>query len=222
MISKPLKILGLSDTHNQHEYINPPTCDVLIHCGDANLNGPNQAAQFIEWYSKQKSRYKIFVAGNHDSYCEYYSNNFKQLCAENDIFYLQDSGITIRGVNFWGSPHCPRFGNWSFMHHKVGIKKYWELIPTDTNVLITHSPPHGILDEAPDIKIRDAFYNCGCKELIKRIEELPNLEHHFFGHIHENGYKSYTTLISDITYHNCSVLNGQYKLWNRDFKVIYY
>ena len=55
------------------------------------------------------------------------------------------------------------------------IAEKWKLIPDDTDILITHGPPNGILDEVP----RKFFVeNTGCEELIKKVEELSknNLE----------------------------------------------
>jgi Icc-related predicted phosphoesterase len=52
------------------------------------------------------------------------------------------------------------------------------MIPSDTDVLVTHGPPFGVLDRAhPSTK------HLGCEELAKAIGEIkPRL--HVFGHIH--------------------------------------
>ena len=86
----------------------------------------------------------------------------------------------IDGVKFWGSPHQPWFYDWAFNHPRNGkaLTHYWSLIPDDTDVLITHGPPYGILD-LPFGKGEPA----GCELLLKRVQEVkPRV--HVFGHIH--------------------------------------
>ena len=53
-------------------------------------------------------------------------------------------------------------------------------IPSDTNILITHSPPKGILDFD-----ESTGEHLGSWYLKERVEELENLKAHIFGHIHE-------------------------------------
>jgi Icc-related predicted phosphoesterase len=63
------------------------------------------------------------------------------------------------------------------------IAAEWALIPEDVQVLITHGPPHGILDAVERLKGKHA----GCEALRDRILALSELRLHAFGHIHE-GY----------------------------------
>jgi Icc-related predicted phosphoesterase len=128
---------------------------------------------------------KIFVAGNHDWLYET-NNRFARLLAANfNIKYLQDSSIVIEGLKIYGSPWQPRFYDWAFnLNRGAEIAEKWKLIPADTEILITHGPPHGILDEVPK-----KFWteNTGCEELRKRVEGLAafgKLKLHIFGHIH--------------------------------------
>lgn len=60
----------------------------------------------------------------------------------------------------------------------------WSLIPSQTDILLTHGPPHSILDKS----IRGD--SCGCAQLSKRLLTSPPLDAtgpkvHLFGHIHE-------------------------------------
>jgi len=61
--------------------------------------------------------------------------------------YLEDSGTVINGIRIWGSPWQPWFCDWAFNVERGELMKYWKLIPTDTDVLMTHGPPigHGLL-----------------------------------------------------------------------------
>lgn len=84
------------------------------------------------------------------------------------------------------------------------------MIPTDTNVLVTHGPPLGILDKT------DGRYhapeNVGCWDLAKRIRELPELKLHVFGHIHcAYGWEK----LAGVTYVNASICNERYEHSNR-------
>ncbi len=91
------------------------------------------------------------------------------------------SAVEIDGLKIYGSPWQPRFYDWAFnLNRGAELEEKWRLIPPDTDVLITHGPPHGILDE-----VERQYYieNTGCEELRKRVEMIcPKL--HVFGHIH--------------------------------------
>lgn len=175
------KIVCLSDTHNYHERVRVPEGDVLIHAGDATGRGTlDEIVSFNRWFAALPHRYKIFVAGNHDWLFET-SSAFARKLLDSSIFYLQDSFVEIENLKIYGSPWQPRFYDWAFnLTRGAELAEKWKLIPEDTDVLITHGPPHGILDEVP----RQYFVeNTGCEELRKRVEIVkPKL--HVFGHIH--------------------------------------
>ena len=176
-----MRIVCISDTHNCHDQINVPDGDILIHAGDATTVGNlEQIVFFDHWFSSQPHKYKIFIAGNHDWLFET-DNNFARSLLDKSIIYLQDSFVEIEGLKIYGSPWQPRFYDWAFnLMRGAEIAEKWKLIPNDTDILITHGPPHGILDEVP----RKYFVeNTGCEELRKVVETIkPKL--HIFGHIH--------------------------------------
>ncbi|HEX8197531.1 MAG TPA: metallophosphatase domain-containing protein [Pyrinomonadaceae bacterium] len=172
------RIVLLSDTHNCNEQISVPDGDILIHAGDATNRGQvDEIAAFNEWFSGFPHKHKIFVAGNHDWLFETRPKYAQSLLAEN-VVYLQDSAVEILGLKIYGSPWQPRFFDWAFNLNRGGeMAEKWKLIPNEVDILITHGPPFGILDETP----RGDF--AGCEELRKRVEEIrPEL--HVFGHIH--------------------------------------
>jgi Icc-related predicted phosphoesterase len=175
------KIVCLSDTHNRNEQINVPDGDILIHAGDATGRGTiDEIVLFNEWFATLQHPHKIFVAGNHDWLFET-SNRFARTLLDSSIHYLQDSFVEVEGLKIYGSPWQPRFFDWAFnLTRGVELAKKWKLIPTDTDVLITHGPPFGILDE---VSHQYWIENTGCEELRKRVERIrPRL--HVFGHIH--------------------------------------
>lgn len=179
-----MRIVCISDTHNCNEQIKVPDGDILIHAGDATVTGRvDEIVLFNSWFAKLPHKHKIFVAGNHDWLFET-NNNYARQILSDEIIYLQDSSVEIEGLKFYGSPFQPRFFDWAFnLMRGAELAEKWKLIPDDTNILITHGPPNGILDEVP----RKYFVeNTGCEELRKRVEQIkPKL--HVFGHIHR-GY----------------------------------
>ena len=181
-----MKIVCLSDTHNCNREIVVPDGDILIHAGDATIRGTQfEVEEFLQWFSALPHRHKIFVAGNHDWLYEN-DNRFARLLTANfKIRYLQDSSVEIEGLKIYGSPWQPRFFNWAFnLDRGAEMAEKWRLIPGDADILITHGPPHGILDEVPS---NYGAEKAGCEELRRKIEQISKsgkLKLHVFGHIH--------------------------------------
>jgi Icc-related predicted phosphoesterase len=181
-----MKIVCLSDTHNFNGQIEVPDGDVLIHAGDATIRGTEfEVEEFLSWFSALPHRYKIFVAGNHDWLYETENPVARLLTANFKIRYLQDSSTEIEGLKIYGSPWQPRFFDWAFnLNRGAELAEKWQKIPGDTDILITHGPPNGILDEVPKKYWTE---NAGCEELRRRVEEISKfgkLKLHVFGHIH--------------------------------------
>lgn len=174
-----MQIVCLSDTHN--EEIEVPYGDILIHAGDATIRGTvDEIVEFNRWFSALPHPYKIFVAGNHDWLFEREPVRAQSLLHK-DIIYLQDTAVTIGERKIYGSPWQPRFYDWAFnLNRGLEIAEKWALIPSDTDILITHGPPQGILDKTAYGDL------AGCEELIKVVTEIRP-KAHIFGHIHE-GY----------------------------------
>lgn len=180
-----MKIVCISDTHNNNEKIAVPDGDVLVHSGDATINGTvDEVKRFADWFRSLPQRHKIFVAGNHDWLFQR-DNDLARTLLGSEIVYLQDSAVEIEGVEFYGSPWQPRFYEWAFnLNRGPELAAKWSLIPEDTHVLITHGPPRGILDRVPQPL---GFDNEGCDDLLARIRHLASrgrLRAHIFGHIH--------------------------------------
>jgi Icc-related predicted phosphoesterase len=156
-------------------------------------------------------KHKIFIAGNHDVLFEKNSGIAKALVREcPELIYLEDSGVCIDGVNFWGSPVTPTFFNWAFNRDRgSAIRKHWEAIPDDTDVLISHGPPHKICDTV----LRDRGFpdEVGCEELAKRVQQLK-LKLHLFGHIHFSGGSEKT--FGSTIFSNVCLCNEDYRIVN--------
>lgn len=207
-----MRIWHISDTHGYHNLLSiPKYVDTVIHSGDASnyrdvIRNEIEMYNFIQWYSGIDIPNKIYVAGNHDSSIEAGRFN-KQYFADKGIIYLQDDEVTIVGVKFYGSPYTPFFNDWCFMIQRHKIAKKWNEIPQDTNVLITHGAPKGILDLTENRE--HELEQCGDKSLLNRIGTLDKLKMVLFGHIHDCGdtVSNGGILIRDgITYSNGSVV----------------
>jgi len=222
----------ISDTHTQHQNLKlnmllekvlgiyPDA--VLVHCGDISIRGSmSEVTDFMDWFSSLRYKYKIVIPGNHDFFFDHgrkartYHGEFrhgKPIYSQEDVkklldvypgvYFLNDSGVDIEGIKFWGSPITPWFHDWAFNRWENEIEDHWNMIPDDTNVLITHGPPYGILDYT-----YNGYKNVGCPALSARIQKLEDLMVHSFGHIHESfGVETER----EITYINASFLNISY------------
>ncbi len=160
---------------------------------------------FLDWFGRQPYRYRVLIAGNHDFLAEREPGIFRALIPDS-VIYLNDSGIDLDGIRLWGSPITPWFFDWAFNRQRgADIRRHWALIPDGTDVLSTHGPPYGILDEV----LRDPR-PVGCRDLLNRIGEVrPRI--HVFGHIHE-GYGQERH--GDTLYINASVLDVRYQAVN--------
>lgn len=240
---KNLKIVHLSDTHGAkyHTQVEVPKCDVLIHSGDiGGRTNIEELTSFLKWFDKQPGDLKIFVYGNHDIICDTkflnslvdseiisieVKNNLIEMREEvlakyPSIKILNNKDYVYEGIKFYGSPITPSFhrANWAFNADRgEEISKYWGRIPSDTNVLITHGPPYGILDTIPVEfkKTYDEDIHRGCEDLLQVIKKrLLNLKLHCFGHLH-NSYGVLNEPVSNsrnVLFSNGSVINEYYEL----------
>lgn len=186
-----MKILHLSDTHGSHRRLRDlPEVDIIVHSGDFTMNGSeSEAIDFMNWYCDLPYSHKIFICGNHDE-CMYGANIGG---LDNNVHYLCNSWVEIAGMKFYGVP--------MFMDDCVTERqsRHYANIPSDTDVLITHSPAYRILDYDDEI-------NYGSEELLSRISML-HLKAHLFGHIHaQHGMKS----INGTVFSNGAILCTDY------------
>jgi Icc-related predicted phosphoesterase len=187
-----MRIVCIADTHDRHHLLEVPDGDVLVHAGDGTLRGTREEMEaFARWLLDLPHPRKVLIAGNHDWLFEREAGEARRLVK--GVCYLQDEGTTIGGVRFWGSPWQPWFMNWAFnLRRGAPLRARWDLIPADTDVLVTHGPPHGILDAVSGLVARSVGValgvgeHVGCEDLRTVVARVrPRL--HVFGHIHE-GY----------------------------------
>lgn len=212
-----MRFCAISDTHNQHNELEIPECDLLIHAGDSTMGGSkDEITQFVMWLDEQKAENIIIVPGNHEIWWEQNWEDGLEIvnahCPRAHV--LNDSGLELNDIKFWGSPVTPFYGNWAWnrartpgavLWHGPWIKDHWDKIPTELDVLITHGPPYQILD---DVGFPGGHQ--GCTELLKRLDVVkPHT--HIFGHLHE-GYGHVS--VQDINFYNVSICNSWYNPTN--------
>ena len=156
----------------------------------------------IETYGLEKPKWLLDLLGSMDK----------------RIHYLENSSIDIDGLKFYGSPMTPDFWReyWAFNEARgEKIAKYWDMIPKDTNVLITHGPANNILDKLEKSYEID---HVGCEDLEYKVKyELSNLKLHVVGHIHHS-YGTYSNNYGT-TYVNASICTESYDPTNAPIVV---
>lgn len=207
------KITIISDTHGKHKQITSdlPGGDILIHAGDISSIGyKHEIQQFCKWFNDINNYdNKVFIAGNHDwGFQDNVDKVQEILNSYKTIDYLQDNYLQFGTdmdnlIKIHGSPWQPEFYNWAFNlpRNSTELLEKWNMIPDDTDILITHGPAWGYLDQ-----VIGKSEHLGCELLTQRIKVVkPKI--HVCGHIHSgHGYKfdGYTHFI------NASVLNEDY------------
>lgn len=206
-----MKTLVISDTHGLHDrweqlFPIPDDLDMIIHGGDfSNVGRINEMNEFLIWFADLPAKHKIFIAGNHDLGMD--TSDFPRTAMlelidrYDDVHYLQDSGVEIEGIKFWGSPVTPPFMTWAFMRTPDKIKPHWDTIPDDIDVLITHGPMRKVLDYSTY-----GNEDTGCMVLVDAIKRVKP-KYHIFGHIH-NMYGKQEH--SGVTHINASVIDDRY------------
>lgn len=176
----------ISDTHAQHHQIKIPVSDLVLFAGDySHQNNEEDLLNFLTWLRKQHEGPVVMIAGNHDKFLWKSPRVFYQLLQQFKFTYLENSLVEMMGIKIWGSPVTPPV--LSGLHRRFEKPaderlQLWNNIPEGIDIVMTHCPPYGILDEAEG-------ENLGCKLLLKRILDIKP-KYHVFGHIHQ-GYGNY-------------------------------
>jgi Icc-related predicted phosphoesterase len=187
-----MKIWHLSDTHTKHNQLKIPTdIDLVIFSGDCSIPkepilNEIEVSNFLTWFHGLSIKYKIFVAGNHDTSI-YKGLISREEIEQHGVVYLNHESTEVLGLKIFGSPYTPSFGNgWAYNVRRDRLHEYWKVIPDDTDIIVTHGPPKGILDLAyHTVNEKEQLEYCGDLALLKRIKDINPLLH-CFGHIHDN------------------------------------
>lgn len=233
-----MRIICISDTHSLHDLmLHPiPEGDILIHAGDiSNKGGERDVTNFIHWFRNIEGfDNKIFIAGNHDFCFErvsqpHHKGDYDWLhhlmspenLSQSNVTYLEDSLITIespefsRPIKIYGTPWQPRFYDWAFNLDRLGddLKAKWDMIPDNTDILITHGPPNGIRDFVNNW--RQPNESVGCEILRHRLETINPILN-VFGHIH-GAYG--TAYVRDTLFVNAAICTEDYRPTNKPIVI---
>ena len=181
-----LRIVTTSDTHMKHSTLSMPPGDILIVAGDFTCwkTTHDNCGTVLRWLSEQTQyRHKVVIAGNHEVGID--ETNPSETAAmfkrEADTVYLQDSGFEAFGVKLYGSPWHPKrgclFRAEAFAKSTKQLEAVFARIPSDTDVLISHAPPYGVMDAETAGHVGSASLLRNCKQRVKPIM-------HVFGHVH--------------------------------------
>jgi Icc-related predicted phosphoesterase len=196
-----MKVVVISDTHGDHAKLSGLSGDVLVHCGDFSLghNGAHEVLEDLDaWFGLQPFKHILCTGGNHDFLVEELSIRGQRIFR--NATYLEDEAVEIEGFKFYGTPWVPELTEWA--HYLTGdeLARAWSKIPADVDVLVTHTPPKGILDSNSRGK------ECGCQLLRQRVSDVRP-QAHCFGHIHaSSGHRR----LDGTLFVNASVVNSRY------------
>jgi len=216
-----MKIVSISDTHGRWNKVKIPKCDLLISAGDYSFRGEKHMVNdFHKWLNKQDATHIISVQGNHEEWVE---KNFQlakdiaqKVCPR--IHFIDEGLVEIDGIKIWCSAITPWFYSWAWNRRRTieeantfggpWIKDHWGKIPLDTDILVTHGPAYGILDEVilPNGDSSDPPRNVGCEELLSVIQSVkPAI--HICGHVH-SGYGE--KHIDGVSFFNSAICDEKY------------
>jgi Icc-related predicted phosphoesterase len=198
-----LIIVMISDTHAMHREIEVPPGDLLIHAGDFTMNSMSaeKLIDFNDWLGELPHAFRVVIPGNHDFVVEEPSR--RQLITNATL--LINESIEIMGLKVWGSPTTPLLGEAFGAVSDTDRAKLYSRIPADTDVLVTHGPPYGILDQAPGTE-----YHAGCQQLLAAVRRIKPMLH-IFGHVHA-GYGTFSS--PDTLFVNAALPGKDYDLSN--------
>lgn len=193
-----MRICHVSDTHGRvRNILKSHLVDVYVLSGDIapNLSYPNSAADRKndalfqqQWYHTVSAELLdifqgkpvVCLDGNHDFYPV--ADGLRSIGV--NVYEVDRIGVEVQGVRFAGFPNIPWIGgSWN---HEARESHMSELIQGtlsvgDPDVLVTHSPPAGILDMTV---YRE---NVGSRPITNALLYNPhNVRAHLFGHIHES------------------------------------
>ena len=191
--------------------------DLLIITGDLTAkDNIQQYSTFFQWFACQNYPSKILIAGNHDNEVE---KGLDFSFPDERIHYLEDSDVEINGLKIWGSPHSLTFQGinpkcMAFTGDEFELEEFYKKIPSDIDILISHTPFYGMLDANRD------GYLCGSRTLRDAIDRIkPKL--FICSHIHEQGGQQmmYKHQGPNTWCVNCSILDENYKMKHKPIRI---
>ncbi len=173
-----MRVIITSDTHGQHEQLGVLEADLLLHCGDlcgGMRRGEDELARLDAWFARQRVSQILVVGGNNDAAVQTRIREGRPVFRH--ALALQDQGVVFDGIRFYGSPWVPDLAGMAYHADDRTLRARWAEIPRDTDVLLTHTPPVGVLDRS------SRGESLGCPLLAQALATRA-VALHAFGHIH--------------------------------------
>lgn len=212
-----MKLVMISDTHCMHrDIVQMPLGDVLVHAGDmVSMREVGAYLDMVEWLNELGYEHNVIIPGNHDLIFEEDEEFGRELFAKaKNTHLLINEEVVIEGFKFYGAPQTPRFCDWGFNVERGQLHRYWDDIPEDTDVLVTHGPLSGYGDQ------NDRGIYCGCEELLEAVQRVqPKI--HVCGHIHE-GHGIHQVVGIPTVSVNASTCTARYKPTNQPLTINIY
>jgi Icc-related predicted phosphoesterase len=228
------RLVCISDTHTLHakttQAIIEARADILVHAGDITggmtHRQNSQIGDFADWCASLLAKgyvsHVVAIAGNHDevldSSCPVTRRDYPDSPREltdrlrrAGIIYLQDRAATVAGLKFYGAPWSHRYGDHGFMIDSAAQDEdIFSRVPAGLDVLITHCPPHGILDDMPR---EDGRIELTGSPALRRTIAKRRPRVHVFGHIHPHHGMKVTA--EGVLCVNACTCNGDNRAKNR-------
>ena len=206
-----MKLAVISDVHCKWQKLQIPEVDLLISCGDYSFKGESWVVKdYHKWLNKQPAKHIISVQGNHELWVEKNFNEAKMIATEAcpRVHFIEEGLVEIDGIKIWCSAYTPWFHDWAYnVHRGAEMKKHWDKVPDDVNIMAVHGPPYGILDELVYVDGTPKGEFVGCADLYNRLKELKELDLMFFGHIHGAFGEKH---LDGVSYYNASICDEGY------------
>ena len=175
-----MRVVCISDTHELHRELKVPGGDLLIHAGDFTFFGKGTKAilDFNDWLGDLPHRYKVLTCGNHE-YAMEADPSLRHLFTNATV--LLNESVIVGPAKVWGSPLTQHYGGAFGRSNAADRVRAYNAIPMDTDILITHGPPYGVLDSAEEYPGPSG--DPELREAVLRVKPVL----HVFGHAH-GGY----------------------------------
>ena len=194
------------------------------------------AGPFQKWALEAPCKHVVMIWGNHDFIGEklhkhgykcdeeiiwgdgMHTSQMHEFLFQNDnegkIHILLDDFEDIDEIRIHGTSWCPELKNWAFYADSETLKRKFEKIPFNFDILLTHCPPkfgqQGVVLETN----YNFGRNFGCEELQNIIERKTNCRkdkcYILSGHIHSGNHNWETNGICN--YCNTSIKNENYEI----------
>lgn len=196
-----MKVACLADTHGALPNTVPADADLLVIAGDFTAYGSYVENWLLDtfqpWLLQQPPA--VVICGNHEFVGEHPAGD--EVLRSLPCTYLNNEASVVEGVRVWGSPWTPPFMQWAFMATEEKLAAMYSTIPDDTQLLVTHGPPFGMMDPG----FREE--HVGSVALLERIPHLPELRLAVSGHLHQGRG---VTQENGVTFVNASYVDEGY------------